>query len=317
MQAFRIDRTSPIPVKLQFTAQVRYQIAAGLLYPGDQLPSLRDLAEGLGINLNTVVRAIDELTVEGYLQSHQGKGVFVTDEPPGEAPGAALRSLLAGALASAQEWAMAPDVLALALLAQSQLARTPQPTRTRLLLVGTARADLRPLQRGLEAALPGVAVMPTLPEELGSLPPSTLLAATLFHTPLLAQHRAIHMAGPEPVAELSRLAGLKTGSLVAIAAGDWVQAARIRQSLERGGLGHLRFALVTCVTDLKPVIGGASVLLAAQSGRELAEEARAVRPDLPCVVEPLTLVPGAVAAIRQSLGTTSQAPKVAVRSSWV
>lgn len=317
MQAFRIDRSSPIPVKLQFKAQVRYQVAAGLLYPGDQLPSLRDLAEGLSINLNTVVRAVDELTAEGYLHSHQGKGVFVADEPPGGVPGPALRSLLAGTLASAQEWAMGPGELALAVLAQSQLARSPQAARARVLLVGTARADLRPLQRGLEAALPGVAALPTLPEELGALPPGTRVAATLFHTPMLAQHRVISLAAPDARAALAGLADLQPGSLVAIVAGDWVQAGRIRQSLERGGFGHLRFGLAASRGDLEPLLVEAAALLAAQSGRELAEEARAIRPDLPCVVEPLTLIPEAIAALRLSLGTTSQAPRVAVRSSWV
>ena len=133
MQAFSLDRESGIPVKMQVKAHVKYQIATGLLYPGDQLPPLRDLAAGLGINLSTVIRTIDELIEEGYLYSHQGKGVFVADEPPGQTPGAALRSLLAGVLSPARDWGMTPEDLAMAVLAQGHLARAPQPALQRLI----------------------------------------------------------------------------------------------------------------------------------------------------------------------------------------
>ncbi|MFZ5823147.1 MAG: GntR family transcriptional regulator [Bacillota bacterium] len=316
MQAFSLDRESAIPVKLQFKAHVKYQIATGLLYPGDQLPPLRDLAAGLSINLNTVVRAIDELIDEGYLYSHQGKGVFVADEPPGETPGAALRSLLAGVLGPARDWAMSPEDVALALIAQGQLARAPQPATQRLLLVGTARPDLRLLQRELESALPTVTVVTGLPEELGRPGSFKIAATTLFHGLDPGPHQVV-LAGPAEVEALARLKGLPPGSAVAVAAGDRVQAARIQQSLESAGLVHLCYRPVARPAELAAALSGAAFLLAAASGRKMAEEAQAARPDLPVLVEPLQLPPEALAAIRQGLGSTAPAPRIQIRSSWV
>ncbi|MBP2017916.1 DNA-binding transcriptional regulator YhcF (GntR family) [Symbiobacterium terraclitae] len=317
VQAFRLDPTSSLPVREQIKAQIRYQVAAGLLYPGDQLPSLRDLAAGLAVNVNTAVRAVEDLVREGYLVSHQGRGVFVAEDPPGAAPGAALRSLLAGALASASEWGMSPSALAEAVTAQSQLARSPQPASGRVVLAATSRADLRALQRQLEAVLPGTTVVPSLPEELGHTAPSTPVAATLFHAAALEERGAVALAGKEDLEALRRLAALPRGTPVAVAAADWVQAARVRQSLERGGMGHLAFRLATSPVDLAAALDGAAVLLAAPSGRRMAEEARAARPDLPCLFEPISPPPEAVSALRHRLSAPQRPSRVAVRSSWV
>jgi len=317
VHAFRLNPDSNLSAREQIKAQIRYQIAAGLLYPGDQLPSLRDLAAGLAVNVNTVVRAVEDLVQEGYLRSQQGRGVFVAESPPGGAPGAPLRSLVAGALASAAEWGMTPPALAEAVLAQAQLARAPRPALDRLLLVGTSRADLRPLRRHLEAALPDVAVIPTLPEELGPVGPTTPVAATLFHAPALRDLGAVALAGSEELDALRRLDALPPGAAVVVAAADWVQAARIRQSLARGGLAHLAFRPVTGPAELAAALDGAACLLAAPSGEPIAAEARALRPDLPCLVEPRTLPPAAVTALRRRLSAPPRAPRIGVRSSWI
>lgn len=312
VQAFSLDKESGIPVKLQFKAQVKYQIGAGLLYPGDQLPPLRDLAAGLSINLNTVIRAVDELIEEGYLYSHQGKGVFVADDLPGTAPGAALRSLLAGVLGPAREWGMSPEDTALALLAQANLARSPQPSGQRILLVGTARADLRLLQRELEVALPAVTVIAALPEEAGRMAGYKLVVTTLFHSLHLTEALSASTAADQEA--LAGLADLPEGATLAVAASDWIQAARIRQSLEGAGLNHLRFVLSTRASELPE---DPAMLLAAQSARKLAEEAMARHPRLPVLVEPVRLAPEALMTIRQRLGNPGPAHRVQIRSSWV
>lgn len=317
MQAFRLDRESCVPIKEQLQAQIRYQIAAGLLHPGDQLPSLRDLAAGLAINVNTVARAVDELIRAGYLTSHQGKGIFVADDPPGQTPGAALRSLLAGVLATADEWGMDPEELALGLLAQARLARGPRPAPNRVVLVGTARADLRRLQRQLESLLPTAQVAPTLPEELDQIPPATPIVTTLFHAAALQERQPVVLAGAEARAALKQLERLPAGACVAVAAADRVQAARVQQSLEQGGLRHLHFRPVTDAEGLAAVLPEAACLLAAPSGFQLADGARAARPDIPCIREPLAAPAEAVDTLRARLGSPSRPARVAVRSSWV
>ena len=68
------------PIVRQIVDGVRLQVATGALEPGDQLPSVRGLAQQLGINPNTVAKAYAELTGEGWLESRQGMGLYVA--PP-------------------------------------------------------------------------------------------------------------------------------------------------------------------------------------------------------------------------------------------
>ncbi len=67
----------PRPIGRQIVDAVRMQIATGDLKPGDQLPSVRGLAQQLTINPNTVAKAYAELTTEGWLESRQGMGLYV------------------------------------------------------------------------------------------------------------------------------------------------------------------------------------------------------------------------------------------------
>jgi GntR family transcriptional regulator len=78
--AFRIqlDLHSGMPVYRQVIDQVRGGIASGLLEPGDQLPTVRQLAVDLAINPNTVIRAYRELELGGLLETHQGTGTFIS-----------------------------------------------------------------------------------------------------------------------------------------------------------------------------------------------------------------------------------------------
>lgn len=76
---FEISSSDGVPLYLQLIRQIRYQIAAGGLDPGDQLPSVRKLSEQLVINPNTVVRAYRELELEGLVVTRQGAGVFVAE----------------------------------------------------------------------------------------------------------------------------------------------------------------------------------------------------------------------------------------------
>ncbi len=326
MQAFSLDPESGIPVKLQLKAHIRYQIMAGLLRPGDQLPPLRDLAAGLGINLNTVVRAIAELEAEGYVYSHQGKGVFVSDEFPGQGHGAALRSLLAGMLQPAREWGISPEEMALAMMAHAQLARPPQAAPHRLLLVGGSRAQLRRLQGELEAALP-VVVEPALAEEVPDKVRAAdyrVVASTLFHTADARQHlpkaAMVTLAGAGAQESFRGLSQLEAGTPVVIAARDWVHAARVRRSLEHCGLGALRLEIAVGQTPaaLAPGLEQARFVLATPDCRELAREALAGRQrTTPFLTEPVEVPTEAVDAIRKALGVPAPEQRVHIRSAWV
>ena len=75
-----INRKSPIPVYLQISEQIKHLIAAGRLRPGEQLPTLQQLAVALGVNRNTVARAYKKLHREGVVSSRQGRRTFVSEQ---------------------------------------------------------------------------------------------------------------------------------------------------------------------------------------------------------------------------------------------
>jgi GntR family transcriptional regulator len=79
---FRLDLRSGVPVYRQIMDQVMGGIASGSLKPGDQLPTVRQLAVDLAINPNTVVRAYRELEIREVLATQQGTGTFITDKKP-------------------------------------------------------------------------------------------------------------------------------------------------------------------------------------------------------------------------------------------
>ncbi len=69
---------SGVPAYRQIIDQILGGIASGSLGPGDQLPTVRQLAVDLAINPNTVVRAYRELEIRGVLDTQQGVGTFIT-----------------------------------------------------------------------------------------------------------------------------------------------------------------------------------------------------------------------------------------------
>ncbi len=73
-----INTGSATPIYKQITDQVRLAVATGRLAVGDQLPSVRAMAEELVVNPNTVARAYTDLAREGLLESRAGRGMFIT-----------------------------------------------------------------------------------------------------------------------------------------------------------------------------------------------------------------------------------------------
>ena len=80
--AYVLDAASGIPIYRQIIEQVKVAISSGELKAGDQLPTVRQLAVDLSINLNTVIRAYRELELEGFLDMQQGTGTFVSTRKP-------------------------------------------------------------------------------------------------------------------------------------------------------------------------------------------------------------------------------------------
>ena len=78
----QIDFRSGLPIYTQIVNQVHAQVASGILEPGDQLPTVRALAEELRVNFNTVARAYRMLDEERIISTQQGRGTYITEIPP-------------------------------------------------------------------------------------------------------------------------------------------------------------------------------------------------------------------------------------------
>jgi GntR family transcriptional regulator len=77
MLKVRVDRTESIPLHDQVAAEIRRAIAEGEAGPGERLPLAKDLAAVLGVNKNTILRALHILRDEGLLDFQRGRGITV------------------------------------------------------------------------------------------------------------------------------------------------------------------------------------------------------------------------------------------------
>ena len=77
MIEFYLDRTSGVATYLQLVHQVKQALRLGLLRPGDQLPTAKEVVAQLGINPNTVLKAYRDLEREGLVAPRPGQGTFV------------------------------------------------------------------------------------------------------------------------------------------------------------------------------------------------------------------------------------------------
>jgi GntR family transcriptional regulator len=94
---FHLTSHSNVAPYLQIVQQVRQSLLAGVLHPGDQLPTVKDVVAALAINPNTVLKAYRELEREGLVEGRQGVGTFALRRPDGPPP--AVQAMLGRSLA--------------------------------------------------------------------------------------------------------------------------------------------------------------------------------------------------------------------------
>jgi len=91
-----VNRNGDVPVGTQLAWQIEALIANGRLQAGEQLPSVRQLAEVVGVNVNTVRSVYARLEGEGFVVTEHGRGTFVAQNVPRVDPQAAAARALAG-----------------------------------------------------------------------------------------------------------------------------------------------------------------------------------------------------------------------------
>lgn len=120
--SFQVDQKSGIPIYIQIMEQVKHLIATGALQAGQQLPTIRELAVNLTVNLHTVAHAYAELEREGFLTIQRGRGTFITDghseQELEDLRGEKLHDLVESLFVEALSLGYDPDELEQALTAQ-------------------------------------------------------------------------------------------------------------------------------------------------------------------------------------------------------
>ena len=86
MIQFHFDARSGVPTYLQLVQQVRQAVRLGILGPGDQLPTVKEVVGSLAINPNTVLKAYRELDHEGLTEGRRGQGTFIATTAPAVPP---------------------------------------------------------------------------------------------------------------------------------------------------------------------------------------------------------------------------------------
>ncbi len=89
-----IDRSEPVALHDQVAAEIRRAIAEGEARPGERLPLAKDIAAILGVNKNTVLRAMHILRDEGLVEFGRGNGITVTGTPQQSAVVKRVRELV-------------------------------------------------------------------------------------------------------------------------------------------------------------------------------------------------------------------------------
>ena len=116
MTQIEVDFRSHVPIYVQIVEKIKHLLAAGKLKPGDQLPTVRQLAADLRVNFNTVARAYRLLDEAGVISTQQGRGTYVMEGlKPGNAVQLrweALEGLTLSFLHDAQRLGLEPDEIA-------------------------------------------------------------------------------------------------------------------------------------------------------------------------------------------------------------
>jgi DNA-binding transcriptional regulator YhcF (GntR family) len=152
---FAIDRNAEVPIGVQLAWALRARIRDGRLVPGQRLPGLRDLAESLKVNANTVRAVYQRLEHEGIIESQRGNGTFVAAVP--QAQRSAVGAIAANAAREALRTGVDPREVAAALYVEPGAAARSEPEQAeRRQRLRTQIAVLEQALVEIEVAHPGL-----------------------------------------------------------------------------------------------------------------------------------------------------------------
>ncbi len=247
----RIDEHSPIPIRRQLAEQLKHVIEGGGVPRDQALPSIRELAGFLGINPNTVARAIEDLKGSGYVEARRGTGVFVAPDLPAR-PSAHLRAaFLKDVVIRAAALGMTADDVSVGV--SSLVGVRPAAVRgaVEILLVECSQLGLEFFARELEAHFP-VRVDKVRLGDLRTAVRRTkrpgrwgVAVTSFFHLPEV--ERLLGNTGVPVIALLAevrletlhRLAQLPPGTRVGVASVEPETAHNLEHSIANAGLPNI------------------------------------------------------------------------------
>jgi DNA-binding transcriptional regulator YhcF (GntR family) len=292
----QVNPHSPIPIRRQLTEQIKYAIEAGGVARDQALPSIRELAGFLGINPNTVARAIDDLKQGGYVEARRGKGVFVAPAPPGRPLPHRREAFLRDVIMRAAALGMTADDLAVNVLSLGGTRPAVVQEIIEVLLVECSPPEVDFYARQLEAHLP-VRVDAVLLGDLASAVRRQKrkvrwsAAVTSFcHLPdveRLLRGRGvpvIALLAEAHLETLHRLAQLPRGTRVGIASAEPETAHNLEHSIANAGLPNI--SLVGASPAGGPALGRllrrVDVVVCSASA---AERVRSLAPSVEMVID--------------------------------
>lgn len=213
-----ITRDGAVPIHDQLVTQLALRIATGELAPGERLPSIRGLAQRVGVHPNTVLAVYKTLEAYGIVAARSGSGVRVI-EPTGATAAAAVGDGGLGALAArfvAQARAAGHDAGAI----RSAFERALGPARPGRLVVVDPHPDFHPLY-GPELGALGLPLVVLTPAEAAAIGADDMIATSMYHVaPLRAAIGPERLFQVFPVSAgadlLAELAALPAGATVAL-----------------------------------------------------------------------------------------------------
>jgi DNA-binding transcriptional regulator YhcF (GntR family) len=293
-----VSRTLGVPLGTQIRDQILSAISVGELRPGDRLPPVRQLAEFLGINRNTVAQAYRLLENDGHVNTRAGGGTTVAGDPDTASTPASdrLRQLVREAFAQARSAGFsAREFAELAYYTSGQEDVAPAH---RIVVIDDYRGELDFVCATIRRTLPGSVVEAFLVTELQAADPASLqrqlatvdCALVAFYCleavrPILADANVpVVAAGIGPTLNtLRRIAEETEGKRVAIICTEPNGPAHMEAALRRAGITFALDPLHGHVHDdkLAATLAECEVVIASQGSAEVVRDLAGATPVIP------------------------------------
>jgi GntR family transcriptional regulator len=294
----RIDARSPIPIRWQLSEQLKHVIEAGGVPRDQALPSIRELAGFLGINPNTVARAIEDLKRTGYVEARRGKGVFVAAASPPRPPLTHREGFLKDTVVRAAALGMTPDDVAVGVLSLASIGVAALREVAEVLLIECSAPELEFFARELQAQLP-VRVAKVLLKDLATTvrqtarrPGHWAAAVTSFgHLPEVERRLkglgvpVLALLAEAHLETLQRLAQLPRGARVGVIAAAVETTHTVEHSIAAAALPNIA-RIETCPAEeraLQRLVRRVSVIVCSSSTAERVQGL--VDPTVPVIID--------------------------------